>query len=260
MDRRRLGGDRAMNDWTQTASLKGPQGEQGIQGETGPANELTVGTVETLLPTEPATVVITGEPPDQVIDFGIPQGNPGPGAAGENVGTGTGEVFAGADPGTGIIQFARLRQAGIVSILTDANGVQIGAPVPDWAAITGKPSTFPPTLPIAQSGVTNLPGDLAAMDTSIDALVAAMPLKAPLASPVFTGNPTAPTPLTSDNDTSVATTAYVKSAISAAGAVALVSETAPVTPVTGQIWWKDSTEVLSVWNGTAWKPVVATWA
>jgi len=33
---------------------------------------------------------------------------------------------------------------------------------------------------------------------------------APLASPTFTGNPTAPTPATSDNDTSIATTAYVK--------------------------------------------------
>lgn len=35
-------------------------------------------------------------------------------------------------------------------------------------------------------------------------------LKAPLASPALTGNPTAPTPLTADNDTSIATTAFVK--------------------------------------------------
>jgi hypothetical protein len=35
-------------------------------------------------------------------------------------------------------------------------------------------------------------------------------LKAPLASPVFTGDPQAPTPATADNDTSIATTAYVK--------------------------------------------------
>lgn len=39
---------------------------------------------------------------------------------------------------------------------------------------------------------------------------AADTLKAPLASPVFTGNPVAPTPLTADNDTSIATTAYVQ--------------------------------------------------
>ena len=35
-------------------------------------------------------------------------------------------------------------------------------------------------------------------------------LKAPLESPTFTGNPTAPTPNNSDNDTSIATTAFVK--------------------------------------------------
>jgi hypothetical protein len=52
------------------------------------------------------------------------------------------------------------------------------------------------TLPITESNVTNLVSDLAA--------------KAPLASPVFTGDPQAPTPLTADNDTSVATTAFVK--------------------------------------------------
>jgi hypothetical protein len=37
---------------------------------------------------------------------------------------------------------------------------------------------------------------------------------APLASPVFTGDPTAPTPATADNDTSIATTAYVKNNLS----------------------------------------------
>jgi len=70
-----------------------------------------------------------------------------------------------------------------------------GGPV-DWADIVSKPSTFPPTLPIAQSGVTNLVTDLAA--------------KAPLASPTFTGTPAAPTPATGSNGTQLATTAFVK--------------------------------------------------
>lgn len=39
---------------------------------------------------------------------------------------------------------------------------------------------------------------------------AALNLKAPLASPTFTGDPKAPTPATADNDTSIATTAFVK--------------------------------------------------
>lgn len=51
--------------------------------------------------------------------------------------------------------------------------------------------------------------------------------KANLASPVFTGNPTAPTPLTADNSTSVATTAFVKAVTSAI--------TVPVTSVAGRV-------------------------
>jgi hypothetical protein len=49
---------------------------------------------------------------------------------------------------------------------------------------------------------------------------------APLASPALTGNPTAPTPATADNDTSIATTAFVK----AQGYLT----TAPVTSVAGR--------------------------
>jgi hypothetical protein len=41
-------------------------------------------------------------------------------------------------------------------------------------------------------------------------VAAALALKAPLDSPALTGNPTAPTPATADNDTSIATTAFVK--------------------------------------------------
>lgn len=43
--------------------------------------------------------------------------------------------------------------------------------------------------------------------------------KAPLASPALTGNPTAPTPSPGDNDTSIATTAFVNAAVAALAAV-----------------------------------------
>lgn len=46
--------------------------------------------------------------------------------------------------------------------------------------------------------------------TTITALLAQ---KAPLASPALTGNPTAPTPSADDNDTSIATTAFVQAAL-----------------------------------------------
>jgi hypothetical protein len=64
----------------------------------------------------------------------------------------------------------------------------------DWASITGKPSTFPPSAHThTVSEITNIASTYAA-----------------LASPTFTGDPKAPTPATSDNDTSIATTAFVK--------------------------------------------------
>lgn len=55
-----------------------------------------------------------------------------------------------------------------------------------------------------------------AADTVLSALgklQAQLGLKAPLDSPAFTGNPTAPTPAATDNDTSIATTAFVRAAM-----------------------------------------------
>lgn len=54
---------------------------------------------------------------------------------------------------------------------------------------------------------------------------------ATLASPVFTGNPTAPTPTAGDNDTSIATTAFVAAAVSAgtAGVASFNTRTGIVT-------------------------------
>jgi hypothetical protein len=50
-------------------------------------------------------------------------------------------------------------------------------------------------------------------DTSLLSTAAAAATYAPLASPALTGNPTAPTPATGDNDTSIATTAFVQAAL-----------------------------------------------
>src|SRR5690606_29216741 len=57
---------------------------------------------------------------------------------------------------------------------------------------------------------------ITAADTVLSALgklQAQLGQKANLASPAFTGNPTAPTPAADDSDTSIATTAHVKAAM-----------------------------------------------
>lgn len=58
-------------------------------------------------------------------------------------------------------------------------------------------------------------GDLVAHWTLLPIAVADVVGAAPTASPVLTGNPTAPTPAPGDNDTSIATSAFVKAAIDA---------------------------------------------
>jgi hypothetical protein len=92
---------------------------------------------------------------------------------------------------------------------TSVNGHLTSA---DWNTFNGKANA---THTHTQSDVTSLVSDLA--------------LKAPLASPVFTGDPTAPTPATADNDTSIATTAFVKAQgyVTSSG-VTSVTGTAPV--------------------------------
>jgi hypothetical protein len=52
--------------------------------------------------------------------------------------------------------------------------------------------------------------------------------RAPIISPNFTGNPTAPTPIPGDNDTSIATTAFVTSAVASGGGGGSPSNSNPV--------------------------------
>lgn len=78
---------------------------------------------------------------------------------------------------------------------------------------------------------------------------------APLSSPVFTGNPTGPTPLQFDNDTSLATTAWVKGEGIQAANVTTVSST-PYTITDLQaghiIYVTTGGSVVTLPNATAW--------
>lgn len=70
---------------------KGQDGQDGEDGEDGLPCSLTVGTVTTGEPGTNAAVEITGEAPNQTINFWIPEGDPGDGAA-----VGSIALFAGA--------------------------------------------------------------------------------------------------------------------------------------------------------------------
>ena len=78
-----------VSDLSGAQGIQGPQGEQGIQGPQGPQGDpgiqgpigltpnISIGTVETLEPSEDATASMTGTPENPVLNLGIPQGEPG---------------------------------------------------------------------------------------------------------------------------------------------------------------------------------------
>jgi hypothetical protein len=101
----------------------------------------------------------------------------------------------------------------IGSYLTDApsDGTTYGRKDGAWYGVTSGGGTW---------------GSITGTLSSQTDLQSALDAKAPLASPTFTGDPKAPTPATGDNDTSIATTAFVK----AQGYLT----SAPVTSVAGR--------------------------
>ena len=61
---------------------------------------------------------------------------------------------------------------------------------------------------------------------------------APLASPAFTGTPTAPTPNPGDNSTAIATTSFVTAAIAAQKFTYIVSSNPPAGGNNGDFWFQ----------------------
>jgi hypothetical protein len=97
------------------------------------------------------------------------------------------------------------------------------APTPSVADNTTKLATTAFVKAAIDALIAAAPGTLDTLDELAAALgddpnfaatlTAALAAKAPLASPALTGSPTAPTPTAGDNDTSIATTAFVTTAV-----------------------------------------------
>ena len=95
-------------------------------------------------------------------------------------------------------------------------------------------------MPTYSFSTTIAPGDSGqttwanAVGAALNELGPMVDLKAPLVSPTFTGDPKAPTPATADNDTSIATTAFVKAqGYATLASPALTGNPTAPTPTTG---------------------------
>lgn len=74
--------------------------------------------------------------------------------------------------------------------------------------------------------------------------------RAPLASPTFTGTPTAPTATAGTNTTQLATTAFVHSAVATGGStISTFSSGPPLSPSDGDIWFATNVDAI----GTRWQ-------
>jgi hypothetical protein len=75
-----------------------------------------------------------------------------------------------------------------------------------------------------------------------------------LVSPSLTGTPTAPTAAADTNTTQLATTEFVQTALASGGSIT-VSDTAPPTPESGNLWFDSSTGVTYIYYDSYWVEV-----
>lgn len=99
------------------------------------------------------------------------------------------------------------------------------------------------------ASITSNTSAIVANTTSITSNTSDILLKAPIASPALTGIPTAPTPATSDNSTTLATTEYVKANLATVSAGTLTGTTLAAT-ITGSSLSSVGTITSGTWSAT----------
>jgi hypothetical protein len=97
--------------------------------------------------------------------------------------------------------------------------------------------------------ITSNTSSITSNTSSIATINTTLGTKADIASPAFTGVPTAPTPATSDNSTTLATTAYVKANLSTVSAGTLTGTTLAST-ITGSSLTSVGTITSGTWSGS----------
>lgn len=143
----------------------GADGKDGTNGEAGPANVLSIGTVTTLQAGSNATAAITGTAPNQTLSLGIPQGgkgengNTGP-ANTLSIGTVTTGAAAATITGTAPSQVLNLTvpqgPAGTNSVVETLTGSVVTAGTAVALTFTKTYSTPPVVIPVPQWNGTQM--------------------------------------------------------------------------------------------------------
>jgi hypothetical protein len=165
-------------------------------------------------------------------------------------GTGA-STAAGARTNLGLVIGTDVMAANATTVLTgDVTGSGNGSFAATVNSVGGVSSSTIATLP---TNVTANTASITANTTSIATINTNLVLKAPLASPAFTGSPTAPTPTTNDNSTKVATTEYVQANLGTVSAGTLTGTTLAST-ITGS----SLTSVGTLSNLTVTNPIAGS--
>ena len=202
-------------------------GNKGDKGDKGDAATIQVGTVTTLPAGSPATVQNAGTQNDAIFNFGIPQGQQG--VPGSDV---WGAITGTLSDQTDLQDALNAKQNTLTFDNTPTDGSN--NPVTSdgiYDALAAKQNTLTfdnvPTdgsnNPVKSDGIydalagkqntltfDDAPTDGSNNPVKSDGIYDALALKAPLASPTFTGTPAAPTASSGTNTTQIATTAYVQ--------------------------------------------------
>ena len=180
---------------------------------------------------------------------------------GENIGAGAG-VFSSI--ATEVMQLRSLVGSSELTVTQGTNDITFEIASVAWSKVAGRPTT------ISGYGITDaytktevdasLAGTAPATHThaisDVTNLQASLDAKAPLASPALTGVPTAPTAVAGTNSTQIATTAFVSSAMSAAGAGDMLRSVYD-TNNDGKVNAADSSDA-APWSGITGKPSTFT--
>lgn len=140
----------------------------------------------------------------------------------------------------------------------DASWSEVVIPAGDWGSITGKPTTFPPSAHThPTSEVTGLDAAQTAQDGAISAASgAAAAANTNANNRVAKGGDTMTGFLTLHADPDAAMKAATKQYVDAKVVGAAISDTAPSSPVDGQLWWRSTDGVLFIrfndGNSTQW--------